>query len=186
MTAILKLFDFIPSWLLGVLLALALVIAGVEHTRRLTAYERLATVQAQIATERANAAEAARKAEQEARAEENRRQAATRKVIDDAQAQAESARADAVAAGAAADSLRQRVAALVASARRGVGNSAPGERSKGEPDSAALDLLADVFQRADSTSGELATYADRLRIAGQACERQYDALTAPAGVALFK
>lgn len=186
MTAILKLFDIVPGWVYALICAALLLTAGVERARGQHARTQLAEVKAQIATERANAAEAARKAEQEARAEENRRQAATRKVIDDAQAQAESARADAVAAGAAADSLRQRVAALVAAAHRGTGNPAAGERSKGEPDSAALDVLAGVLGRADSAAGELATYADRLRIAGQACERQYDALTAPQGVHLFK
>jgi hypothetical protein len=39
------------------------------------------------------------------------------------------------------------------------------------------DRVADVLGRADERAGELAEYADRARIAGQQCERDYDALT---------
>ncbi len=40
----------------------------------------------------------------------------------------------------------------------------------------AIDLLADVFGRADESAGELARIADERGIAGQQCERSYDAL----------
>ncbi|VWC27090.1 gp23 [Burkholderia lata] len=40
-----------------------------------------------------------------------------------------------------------------------------------------LDLLADVLGRADQRAGDLAEYADRAGMAGQQCERDYDALT---------
>ncbi|KVM83492.1 hypothetical protein WT05_19160 [Burkholderia stagnalis] len=41
----------------------------------------------------------------------------------------------------------------------------------------ALDLLADVLGRTDDRAGEPVEYADRAHIAGQQCERDYDALT---------
>jgi phage tail sheath protein FI len=40
----------------------------------------------------------------------------------------------------------------------------------------ALDLLADLLGRADERAGELAKIADERGIAGQQCERSYDAL----------
>ncbi|MBU9340729.1 DUF2514 family protein [Burkholderia multivorans] len=107
-----------------------------------------------------------------ARAEEQRRTAAQQEIANDANQQRTAALADAFAARAAAGSLQQRVDQLVAAARHpaaAVGSPATGD---------ALDLLADVLGRADEAAGELAEYADRARIAGQQCERDYDALIA--------
>jgi hypothetical protein len=42
---------------------------------------------------------------------------------------------------------------------------------------ATVDLRTGLFGRADETAGELAAYADQARIAGQQCERDYDALS---------
>ncbi|WP_107314011.1 DUF2514 family protein [Burkholderia metallica] len=106
-----------------------------------------------------------------ARAEEQRRTAAQSEIAKDANQQRTVALADAFAARAAAGSLQQRVDQLVAAARNSTvtaGSPAAGS---------ALDLLADVLGRADQRAGELAEYADRARIAGQQCERSYDALT---------
>ncbi len=106
-----------------------------------------------------------------ARAEEERRTAAQQENADHAAKERDQARADAAAAASAADSLRKQVAVLVERARHpavAAGSSAAGD---------ALDLLADVLGRADQRAGELAEYADRARIAGQQCERNYDALT---------
>ncbi|MBR8201701.1 DUF2514 family protein [Burkholderia vietnamiensis] len=106
-----------------------------------------------------------------ARAEEQRRTAAQSEVAKDANQQRTAALADAFAARAAAGSLQQRVDQLVAAARHPA--AAAGSPAAGD----ALDLLADVLGRADERAGELAEYADRARIAGQQCERDYDALT---------
>lgn len=43
------------------------------------------------------------------------------------------------------------------------------------PDTAALDLLADLQRRADTRAGELAGIADTARARGAGCERAYDA-----------
>ena len=39
-------------------------------------------------------------------------------------------------------------------------------------------VLSDLLTRADARAGELAKEVDRVRIAGQQCEREYDALVA--------
>ncbi|MCA7962491.1 DUF2514 domain-containing protein [Burkholderia cenocepacia] len=111
------------------------------------------------------------KAVEQVRAEEQRRTAAQSEIAKDANQQRTAALADAFAARAAAGSLQQRVDQLVA-ARHSA--AAAGSPAAGD----ALDLLADVLGRADQRAGELAEYADRARIAGQQCERDYDALTA--------
>ncbi|CAJ0717687.1 hypothetical protein LMG8323_03669 [Ralstonia mannitolilytica] len=38
-------------------------------------------------------------------------------------------------------------------------------------------MLVDVLSRTDSAAGQLGEYADKLKVAGLACERSYDALT---------
>lgn len=106
-----------------------------------------------------------------ARAEEQRRTAAQSEIANDANQQRTAALADAFTARAAAGSLQQRVDQLVAASRHRA--AATGSPAAGD----ALDLLADVLGRADQRAGELAEYADRARIAGQQCERDYDALT---------
>lgn len=87
------------------------------------------------------------------------------------------ANADATSARRASDGLRQRINALVADARRAAANpgAAPAVETTGDP----IGVLADVLGRADQRAGVLAEYADKARIAGQSCERDYDALTNP-------
>ncbi|MBR7899901.1 DUF2514 family protein [Burkholderia multivorans] len=112
------------------------------------------------------------KAVSAARAEEQRRTAAQSEIAKDANQQRTAALADAFAARAAAGSLQQRVDQLVAAARHPTATA--GSPAAGD----ALDLLADVLGRADERAGELAKIADDRGIAGQQCERDYDALTA--------
>ncbi|MDN7488461.1 DUF2514 family protein [Burkholderia sp. AU45274] len=126
----------------------------------------------EIADMKADAAKVQAKAVDAARAEEQRRTAAQSEIANDANKQRTAALGDAFAARAAAGSLQQRVDQLVAAARHPA--VATGSPATGD----ALDLLADVLGRADQRAGELAEYADRARIAGQQCERDYDALTA--------
>ncbi|WP_175867848.1 DUF2514 family protein [Burkholderia diffusa] len=128
----------------------------------------------EILAMRADAAQAQAKAVAAARAEEQRRTAAQSEIAKDANQQRTAALADAFAARAAAGSLQQRVDQLVAAARHPA--SSAGSPAAGD----ALDLLANVLGRADQRAGELAEYADRAHIAGQQCERDYDALTAAA------
>ncbi|MCA7985146.1 DUF2514 family protein [Burkholderia vietnamiensis] len=128
---------------------------------------------AEISAMRADAAQAQANAVAAARSEEQRRTVAQSEIAKDANQQRTAALADAFAARAAAGSLQQRVDQLVAAARHPAASA--GSPAAGD----ALDLLADVLGRADQRAGELAEYADRARIAGQQCERDYDALIAP-------
>ncbi|KWI07882.1 DUF2514 family protein [Burkholderia ubonensis] len=108
------------------------------------------------------------------RDEFRRQSAAQQEIATHAAKERDQARGDAAAAASAADGLRRQVAALVADARRSAAST--GGSSAGD----ALDLLADVLGRADARAGELATIADERGIAGQQCERSYDALTSDA------
>ncbi|AVA33031.1 DUF2514 family protein [Cupriavidus metallidurans] len=117
------------------------------------------------------------KAVDDARVEEQRRTNEQARIANEATQQANAARADAVAAGDAADKLRKRIADLIA-ASRAPSNSATAGAGPGKPGGDPLDVLVDVLGRSDQTSGQLATYADQLRASGLACERSYDALMA--------
>ncbi|HEP6274134.1 TPA: DUF2514 family protein [Burkholderia vietnamiensis] len=108
------------------------------------------------------------------RDEFGRRLAAQQEIATDAAKERDQARRDAAVADGAADGLRKQVAALVAAARH------PAAAAGGPATGDALDLLANVLGRSDQRAGDLAEYADRARIAGQQCERDYDALTASA------
>ncbi|WP_131753666.1 DUF2514 family protein [Burkholderia vietnamiensis] len=107
-----------------------------------------------------------------ARAEEQRRTAAQSEIAKDANQQRTAALADAFAARAAAGSLQQRVDRLVAAARNPAATA--GSAPAGDP----IGVLADVLGSIDDRAGELAKIADERGIAGQQCERDYDALTA--------
>ncbi|MCA8331654.1 DUF2514 family protein [Burkholderia cepacia] len=104
------------------------------------------------------------------RDEFGRRLVAQQEIATDAAKERDQARADAAVADGVADGLRRHVAALVADAQRA--GAAAGSPATGD----ALDLLADLFGRADERAGELAKIADERGIAGQQCERSYDAL----------
>jgi hypothetical protein len=134
----------------------------------------IAGIEADRARERRDQALAQVKAVDDARIEEQRRTAAQTEIANVATKDAGTARADARAADAVADRLRQRVAELVAAARAAGYTAAAGTGSAaGDP----VDVLSNMFSRLDRRAGELAGYADSARIAGQACERAYDALT---------
>lgn len=111
-----------------------------------------------------------------ARAEEQRRTAAQTEIANVAKKESDTARADARAAGDAADRLRQRIDQLLAAARAAKDPATAGG-SQSQPSGDPLDVLVDVLGRSDKTSGILADYADQLKAAGLACERSYDALT---------
>lgn len=136
--------------------------------------EKLSAQETAQANERRNQAYAQVKAVDAARLEEQRRTAAQTEIANVATKDAETARADARTAGAAAEQLRRRIADLVA-ASRAAGN--PAAAGAGPATDDPIGMLADVLSRADQRAGVLAGYADAARIAGQACERSYDALT---------
>lgn len=130
-------------------------------------------LQAAQAKQREGQATALAAASEAARTEEQRRTAEQRGIANAAAKERDQALADARTAGAVAEQLRVRVAQLAAAARAARNTTAAsGSPAAGDP----LDVLTDVLGRADARAGDLAEYADRARIAGQACERSYDAL----------
>ena len=119
----------------------------------------------------------ARDASEAARAVEQRRQREIDEVRNHAQDQIRLATADAAVAASAADSLQQQIDRLLAG--RAACNTRVTQGSAAVRD--LTDMLADLRRRADERAGELAQIADASRIAGQACEKAYDALGAPGG-----
>lgn len=116
-------------------------------------------------------AESRAAAERQARSEETRRAAAVEGIRRDAKNQIEQAQADADAAAATADSLRQQLAERTRRATQGAG-ACP----RGSPTIATAILYSELLDRADARAGELAAEADRRRVAALACEAQYDSL----------
>jgi len=157
---------------IGVLFALL----GVQQVRIDRAHAEYAQLEQQIAEERQKASEAARIAEQEARDEEQRREQRRQEIIDEAEGRTELAKAAASDAERAAAGLRERLASLVAAIRQTTSDTQPAKRGPGKQDRDSLDLLTGVLQRSDDGAGQLAVYADRLRIAGLACEAFADGL----------
>lgn len=170
------------SWLLPAAAIGAGVMAvaiGVQTMRLDHAKTELAE-QAETFSEQRLIASRARAAEESHERDiEQARAAALQEAADEATRQLTQARADAFVADAASGRLQQRVAALVAAARQAGGHSQVAGASPPTDDPAAV--LADMQLRADETAGELARIADERGVAGAACERAYDALTASTG-----
>lgn len=110
-----------------------------------------------------------------AREEERRRQADMDKVRQDAEKQIARAEADATAADAAADSLREQAKRLAARASQCAGNTGTTQHS--ETATSPGVVLADVLSRADERAGQLAAAYDRARASGLACEQAYESLS---------
>ena len=108
------------------------------------------------------------------RATESAWRTAIDKEAEDGQTRIDLARRDAVAARASADGLRADVARYRAAARAAQHS---GTATSGPTTGDALDLLADLFSRADTRAGELAEFADAAHAAGLTCERSFDALS---------
>ncbi|WP_313456424.1 DUF2514 domain-containing protein [Pseudomonas sp.] len=137
------------------------------------------------AVERAEAAQASAKrdsgdrlaeviGERSARQEEHRRAQAQDEGRTDAQEQRTIAYAGAAGADAAGQRLRDDGAQFAASV------SCPGADTaavaRGQAATRAAMVLSDLLTRADARAGELAKAYDNARIAGQLCERSYNAL----------
>ncbi len=128
----------------------------------------------QVQSWRMEAAEAKRAAAEiqarvEAEAEFSRRIQAQQETANEAMQTLRRARLDAAAAGHAADSLREHIAALARQSATPAASSASG--------ASPASLLADMLGRVEASGRELAAEADRARAAGLACERAYDALS---------
>lgn len=171
--------------LLFVLLTAAVVMGGLQTLR--LANERAAHEKSKGEHEKSKGEHAtalrdfereARRATEAARTEEKRRTQVVQKVANEAHQSYERARADAVAAADAGRRLRNRLAAIAA-ATRCEGSGDPTVATAGQAADATSDLLADVSRRLDEATDQIAEFATRAHIAGTACERIHDELTAP-------
>jgi len=115
--------------------------------------------------------EARAEAERQARSEETRRAAAVEGIRREARERIAAAESDAAADRADADGMREELANRTRRATQGAG-ACPG----GSPTTSTLILYSELLDRADARASELAGEADRRRIAGLACEEQYDSL----------
>ncbi|MET3441401.1 hypothetical protein ABIC94_002159 [Variovorax paradoxus] len=159
------------TWLLTnwklILVGLLLALLGLQTMR-------VAELKEDAAEKKAADAETRLLADRAQRAEEQRRAAVAAKETQDAQVKINALEGDLRLARDASDGVRDAAAGAAVRARA---QSCAINPSQGKPSVDALDLLVDVLGRADRRAGELAEYADRLRIAGLTCERTYDALT---------
>lgn len=120
------------------------------------------------------AAKAKASAVQAAQIEYQRRADKQTEIAKDAETQRSKALGDAFVARAQSDGLRRELAAYAGRYKA----SNPATTGGGAATGDALDLLTDLLGQSVGNSQALAEYADRARIAGQACERSYNALTA--------
>lgn len=158
--------------------ALVLGVLLVVQTARLhTAQLDAANTRTKNAQTLAHIADLTAKALRAVRAQEARWAADQERNAHETATKIEAANADAANARRASGRLQQRIDALVATARRSAAN--PGTEPAVAPTGDPIGVLADVLGRADQRAGILAEYADKARIAGQSCERDYDALTQP-------
>lgn len=170
-------FSILPLWAkAAILAAIMAALYGafawfVHHQREIGRDE----VRAEWALDREKQKDAAIK-QAAANAIETQRRLTAQKEAQDANDKAMvRARADAASATAAASRLRSQLAAYTAAARSASGN--PATVSDSTPAAAAIDLLADLYRRADERAGILSEGLDAARAAGLQCERAYDSLT---------
>ena len=160
--------------------ALALAIAAIggvmlsQHNTILTARAALAAEREGRAQDRAITATAAASAATASLTETGRRIAAQGEIANETERLSTRARSDADDARLASVGLRS--AAAAAAARCGA--SAPDSAAAAVSASASAPglVLADVLGSIDERAGQLAELADRAIIAGEQCERSYDAL----------
>lgn len=175
MPAILALFSVVPGWVYAAVVA-ALLATNCASIMRIDAAKlKVAELQikwdASVLQQRAVAL-----AESEANAKESLRRIEKQKENQNAQNLAlAAARSDAVRNDDAASELRQQLAITAQRWRDALDNSATSADSAAA--GSAIVLSTQLFSRIDKRAGELAAYADAARIAGEECERNYQALT---------
>ncbi|WP_414157396.1 DUF2514 domain-containing protein [Pseudomonas sp. BNK-15] len=118
--------------------------------------------------------------ERGARHEEQRRAQAQEEARAHAQEQRTIADAGAAGADAAGQRLRDEAGKLAATISCPATDTAA--IARGQAATRAAMVLSDLLIRADARAGELAESYDLARIAGQQCEREYDALTRQARI----
>lgn len=171
----------IRDWFVGIALAAAIAVAAAALLAVGAQHLKLVRLRTELAEAKQGRAEdgrlylAAYAARNEAyRVRERITDEKQRKALDEERDKTSVARADADAVRAARDRLRNRIAATATGCPAGAERTeAPGG---GPPAGAPADLQGDVLEGFGDAAGQLAAYADAARIAGETCERAYDAL----------
>lgn len=153
--------------------SLAVLLAG-QTLRLHHAQLNAAQARTDLATNTASAERAARQQADAYRTLETQHRDRIAKIETDTTAALAMARTDAARATGTAERLRSDLAAYITGHR--VRAQAAAAASQCTPDPTPLDLLADLFRRADARAGELAEAADTARAHGTGCEHSYDAL----------
>lgn len=116
-------------------------------------------------------------AAQAARAEEARRTAAVEEQRDIAQAKLDGLALELAAGAAVSDRMRRELDAL--RRRGGACSAAATDGGPGQQGTDTIGLLIDMLEGMESAGREVAEYADRVRIAGAACEGAWEGLNGP-------
>lgn len=166
----------IPWWVQPLIIVLLLGILLGQRVQVSNAKANVARAKLEFSEWKTAAAENRILADRAQRTEEQRKQAVADKEAQDANRKLVQARADAVIADAAAGKLRGQLAAYIAAVRRASQDPAAPSGGQGQPGADPLDLLAQLYGRADEAAGAIGQYADDLAIRGAACERTADGL----------
>lgn len=162
-----NLLSLIPSgaWIYLAIGALSAAFAGGWHLGGLGPERALAEYQREVARATASA-------QQQQRQIEAQRDRDITEIANNAQTQIIALAAERDAAVSAADGLRSAAASAASAARK---NTCPASAGKATPDT--LGMFVELLSRVEERGRAMAEYADRSRIAGDACVRAYEALT---------
>lgn len=165
----------IPSWVpLAVIAFLCVLILG-QRVQVSNAKANVARSQKDLSDYKLGQSEQRILADRAQRTEEQRKQSVVTKEATNATTESNALAPDVRRATGAADGLRS---AATATARRACPNPVPATAGPSEPDTGALDLFTELLSRHSRELVEVGESADRLRIAGSACERAFDGLSA--------
>lgn len=162
----------VPALSLG--LAGALLLAGVQYVRAERALGQVQAEAAKLADYKATQERQAREALQAAAQDKARADKLRQEALDAEHLARLAAEADAARLRAGAGQL-QRLATDLATSLGDQDRGATAASSS-TPARATADLLADVLGRMDEASAGVVVFADQSRLAGQLCERTYDAV----------
>lgn len=160
---------------LAALLVLALAMAGYQSHRANRAELALADKVAELADAKTAAAEAQAKQITENRSKESTWRTNQAEAVHAEVLKTQAARAAAARDSAAARSLHSELARVAARGRAAAAD--PSASADGQAAATASAVLADLLGQCSQRRSELASYADSARIAGETCQRSYEALT---------
>jgi cell division protein FtsL len=157
----------------GVAITVAVIAIGVQTMLLNDASANAVMLAAQLMKEREDATNAAKEKDAQYRQLEQDNATAAVQIEKEAQTKLDDARNDVVRANAASSSMQRARDLYLSKYRKAAAACAVAPERSSVSD--AIDMLANLQQRADDRAGELAAIADDARIRGTACERAYDA-----------